>query len=188
MDAPALPGAAVTLWVAQLALAAPSYATEPPQEVVALESAPRQHCTPCLTPAVLGWRSLRASEHMDALVDAACPRNPTEVLVDQGGTYSIVVIEELSPWKDWWISSSFDTGWTGVARIIEPLVRKRAVHPGAPMLALLASLDESPAFLVGAGTTFSASSDGRLFLFANDWPSAYANNSGCLRVRVKREH
>lgn len=187
MNARALNGVAAMLWVAQLAVAVPSYATEQTRQVVETVTTPLQGCTSCPTSDALCWRSLRAGEYRDTLVDAASPRNPTGVLVDAGATYSIRVVEELAPWKDWWIASSFETGWTGVARIVERLARKRAVHPGVPMFVLLARVDESPAFLVGAGTMFSGSADGRLFLFANDWPHAYANNSGCLRVKVQLE-
>jgi hypothetical protein len=187
MNARAVNCVAAMLSVALLAVAVPSYATDQAQQVVETVTGPLRDCTSCPTSDAVCWRSLRAGEFRDVLVDAAHPCNPTGVLVDAGATYLIRVVEELAPWKDWWIDSSFEKGWTGVARIVERLARKRAVHPGLPMFVLLAGVDESPAFLVGAGTTFSGSADGRLFFFANDWPHAYANNSGCLRVKVQRE-
>lgn len=132
------------------------------------------------------WETLQPGQAIHATVDAVCRRNPTGALLVSGATYEITVGNTLEPWKDAWVGASPDTGWSGIARFVEPLVRLGAVHRDAPMYSLLGQVESETAFHVGIRRELKSSADGQLYLLANDWPSAYTNNEGCLRVRIAR--
>lgn len=134
------------------------------------------------------WERLQPGQAIQTTVDAMCRRNPTGALLAAGAKYEITVTNRLEPWKDAWVEASPDTGWSGLARFVEPLARLGAVHRDAPMYSLLGQVESGTKFHVGTRREMESAADGRLYLLANDWPSAYTNNGGCLQVRVARAH
>jgi hypothetical protein len=121
-------------------------------------------------------------------IDARELWNPTECVLQSGGGYRIEVTEQLEEWRDWMIGASPQEGWLGSARVIEPLVRPFARAPRLPMYALVGAIDRDPAtfFLAISIGSWQAVKDGPLECFANDWPGAYGNNRGRLRVTLYR--
>lgn len=123
----------------------------------------------------------------DFFVDARNPCNQSGVLVEEGHRY-IVKVEMLEPWVDWFIKSSPERGWQGLARSIEPFARRHARTRQFPMYALVGAIDddESTFFLLPSNEHWLAPKAGQLTCFANDYPHKYHNNRGRHIVSLRR--
>ena len=132
------------------------------------------------------WVPLQPGQAIQTTVDAVCRRNPTGALLEVGAEYEIQVTAMPEPWKDAWVEASPATGWSGMAGLVEPLARLGAVFSDAPVYALLGQVELGTVFHVGMQRKMKSAADGRLYLFANDWPIAYTNNRGCLQLRIAR--
>lgn len=86
-------------------------------------------------------------------------------------------------WTDWTTPSGPDGYDRPIMSIAKPLRRLRK----APWFALCGALDRrgDKAFLIGAEAQIIAPRDGRLFVFANDVPGFYFNNSGSIDLTVE---
>lgn len=122
-------------------------------------------------------------------VDAQCRWNRTGVLLRPGERYdlSAVIVE---PWVDSRPpEADLRTGWRGFpGAILGPIASSLARYRWAPMYALIGAEGQNPGsfFIAGGKGSHTAKSENELLLFANDWPSRYGNNSGCLELTIRR--
>jgi hypothetical protein len=130
----------------------------------------------------------------ERLLPELCPGErffPSGLLVTPGATYRITA---EGRWKDWWIPAGPNGWW------FPPLQANNRI-PGARMFVLSGSVGMTlvHAFVIGERMTWTAPSvlssgaDRQLYLFPNDWESAYDNNrvlspscGGPMRVSIHR--
>lgn len=126
---------------------------------------------------------LEVGETVTLTVSAAPKWNWTGLRLVAGHTYQMSV-DGSDNWNDWTVITNAD-GYD--AQNLEPFEPYRRV-PDANWFALIGSvglsLDE--AFLIGTGTTYTPSSTGLMFPFANDLPIMYWNNEGDVSLVVTR--
>lgn len=135
---------------------------------------------------------LEPGDSREVEVDPALPYVPTGLLVVTGERY---VFAAGGRWKDGWLPACGPDGWRG------GFLERWNRLPRQPFFLLCGTLDEGDgrAFGIGRGREWTVpagpagGAEARLFLFANDWPSRYANNhalpaarGGPLRVRIGR--
>jgi hypothetical protein len=123
-------------------------------------------------------------------VDARCEWNPTGVILERGARYRLKVTQVVEPWADGrQRASDLRTGWPGMYATGGRVIQRWARAPDFPMYALVGAQGNESRhfFLVGPETELTAVYGEELLFFANDWPSRYHNNHGCLDVEVRRE-
>jgi hypothetical protein len=83
-----------------------------------------------------------------------------------------------------WCDSSIQTDADGFDRWYLWLFRSRRRSPSERWFRLIGMVDREVPITLGASGTFQAPASGRLYCFANDWPSKRGNNRGsvCLYI------
>lgn len=126
---------------------------------------------------------LEVGETITLTIQSAPKWNWTGLRLVAGHTYQMSV-DANDTWDDWTVITNAD-GYD--AQNLEPFEPYRRV-PDANWFALIGtvglSLDE--AFLIGTGTTYTPTSTGLMFPFANDLPIMYWNNEGDVSLVVTR--
>ena len=93
-------------------------------------------------------------------------------------------IYKISAWGSWTVNAE-SCGWSGPdggsGPCSAPLSAPQAV--AASYSALVAKIDDGPAFLVGKGIDFTADKSGILYFRVNDAPGGFHNNEGTVTVR-----
>ncbi len=115
-------------------------------------------------------------------VKARCRWNDTRLDVVEGQT---IKFETSGRWKDWTIECDAD----GYERsYLKPFARWRRA-PGAPWFALIGAIGRnlSHTFVIGQRNSLAMPATGRLFVFANDVPWAYFNNSGLIDLSIEAQ-
>lgn len=141
-------------------------------------------------PTAVGKR-LGVDESATFPVRAADKYNWAGLRLQGGATYRFDVPDKQK-WQDATISCGAD-GWTSKQLpwykdgVIKHLEDERRL-PAANWFELVGALDdeETDLFRIGTGCEFTAPREADLFTFANDLKSRYGNNTGELRVVVKR--
>jgi hypothetical protein len=114
-----------------------------------------------------------------ASVDSAAAWNDTGFDVIAGQTYRYTA---EGTWCDWFIQTDAD----GFERwYMAPLRSGRRVKD-APWFRLIGAVDRGAPVVLGKRGEFVAPASGRLYCFANDWPSARGNNKGRVCLRLSR--
>ena len=132
----------------------------------------------------MALRKLEKGESVTAVVRAADYWNPTGIEV---GYLEAYAVEAEGEWDDWGRRSDADGQ---VGNLLQELFQAAKRCPDAQWLQLIGSVGASDERLVPLGTfarwTSRALESGELFLFANDAPGFYWNNSGELKVTITR--
>ena len=152
----------------------------------------------CSAPQVCVRQPVRLSESTQQVT--VCSRtlwNQTGIQVRRGHTY------RLTPsgcWTDWFVPSNASGPKSRLVSCAMLLMRPGLRLPPwrdlkANFFSLVVCIQEGEsipqrlpedAFLVGKkGLTWTASKDGQLLAFANDWKIAYGNNKGSLTLEVE---
>lgn len=107
------------------------------------------------------------------------------IRVEKGLVYTVKITSTETPWKD----ASYDAGPEGILKKPSSMMsifgsQKRL--PSAQYFHLLGSIGKasSKPFLVKDGIPFTAHETGELFLFVNDVPGFYGNNTGKSELRI----
>jgi hypothetical protein len=133
---------------------------------------------------------LHPGECQQFKVDSSNPWNISQISVRIGEEYRISVSEVISPWKDGWVGSTPEEGWTGLGKYLGFIVKFWARNPDLPMYALVCSEDgtENSAWAVGMGVLRRINVNrGFIACFANDWSGRYSNNHGSAIVKICRQ-
>jgi hypothetical protein len=133
---------------------------------------------------------LRPGECQQFEVDSTNPWNVSQISVRKGEDYRISVAEVIPPWKDDWVGSTPEEGWSGLGKYLGFIVKFWARSPGLPMYALVCSEDgtEKSAWAIGMGVLRKIRVDsGSIACFANDWSGRYSNNHGSAIIKICRE-
>lgn len=116
--------------------------------------------------------------------------NPTGVLVTHGEVYDFCADGE---WTDLFVRTTPDGVTTSeapwLARPVYRLFEGKRRAPHERWFALLGAVghDDSSAFLIGRRrNAWVAAATGELQCFANDYPHAYWNNRGTVRLTIVR--
>ena len=151
---------------------------------------------------------LAVGEDADVIVFAERQRNDTNILMQANGQYELSVAE-TQHWRDGDLPPCGPCGWhvnddklkpffRGLDRLKLPLIRlasDRRVAPDADWFELIGTLrhDHGEDLVrIRQHTTYTAPSDGRFLVLANDVASridlfdAYGNNEGWLVLNVRR--
>jgi hypothetical protein len=119
-------------------------------------------------------------------IDAATRWNYTGYPLRKGLTYRFVVPPGQT-WRDWYVISGPDGYSRWYLAPFIPLLRVTSTVNGRPrFFTLIGAVGPSveDAFIIGNGTTHTATADGELVCFANDVPWAYSNNRGAILFSV----
>ena len=119
-------------------------------------------------------------------VDAATRWNYTGYLLRKEVTYRFLVPPGQT-WRDWYGTSGPEGYSRWYLAPLSPLLRVTTAANGRPkFFTLIGTLGSSveDAFIIGSGTTHTATGDGELVCFANDVPWAYSNNRGTISFTV----
>ncbi len=120
--------------------------------------------------------------------------NDSRVCLVAGAHYTFHV-DACSTWKDLQIVTDAN-GWTaeqapfGTRRLVRRMEWRRR-FPTANWFELVGTIGQNECnhFRIGCGDTgkkYSPTVSGPFYAFANDLPSKYRNNSGSIRVTIKR--
>jgi hypothetical protein len=109
--------------------------------------------------------------------------NHTGVAVTAGEVYEFAVVAG-SVWKD----ASHEVSASGYELPRLAMFRPFRRHKEAPWFELIGGIGESEAatFRIGERNTVTMNSTGELVLYANDAGFMYWNNSGSIKVNVRR--
>lgn len=120
-------------------------------------------------------------------IDPKLPCIRTGLRVQHEAWYT-TTIEVIEAWKDWFVPASPSTGWLGIYRVLEPLIRRGARTTHYPMYSLVGGIDNDDAtlFMLATSVPWQPSRDGELTCFANDYVSGYCNNRGRLNLSITR--
>jgi hypothetical protein len=149
----------------------------------------------CVVPPARKLGTLTLGDPIPVVVDAKCKWNRTGILLEQHAVYAVTSKErEEDRWVDKRQESDLTKGWKGAFwGFVASLLQSGARAPELPLYSLVAAQGETKGIfsVVGhQGTVFSKVVDGdpptELLFFANDWPSKYHNNHGCVDVTVRR--
>ena len=148
--------------------------------------------------ARLNWQTLDVGEQTMVAVESELPFNYTGIMMTEGESYQITAIEG----DIWWDKSikCDANGWNrkqlryGIKRALiasfaaQKRLPKDEQGNNVDWFVLCATIgnEDSYAKAIGKAGTFEALKSGELTLFANDMPSKYGNNSGEIRVTIKR--
>ncbi len=129
-------------------------------------------------PAKVGASSLGKSTTFEVQAQA-------EQWLDSGVQVVPGQIYQISAWGSWTVEAE-SCGWSGPdggsGPCSAPLSAPQAV--AASYSALVAKIDDGPAFLVGKGIDFTADRSGILYFRVNDAPGGFHNNEGTVTVRT----
>lgn len=141
-------------------------------------------------------KQLSVGDSRTVVVDPTQKYSPTTVWVGPGEHYGF---QASGKWRDGWLPACNADGWSGFYSIVGVFARLVSRVPAAQMFQLCACLDqnEQRSFAIGSAREWRAPQDlesaQELFLFANDWPTAYDNNialppeeGGPLKVTITR--
>jgi hypothetical protein len=129
-------------------------------------------------------RYLHVGQSTTCLVSAQRLCNNTLLLVRAGENYRFKV-NPPNNWSDWGKPSSAD-GY-GSTFFQKPWEHGRVI-PSANWFALCGEISQNDRFVIGSGPhDYLCRSTGPLFLFANDHPLFYWNNSGQISVSIMRK-
>jgi uncharacterized protein (DUF2235 family) len=131
----------------------------------------------------LAPRHLNAEDTMDLAVHARAKWNATPIWVSKGERYRVAA-------SGVWHDASIPCGPAGYEssslgfRLVAPFRRARKAN----WFALIGTINQTEAtsFVIGDGVEIGVPRDGLLYCFANDLPFMYFNNSGTIRMIVKR--
>ena len=130
-----------------------------------------------VSPAKVGASSIGESATFDVQAQA-------EQWLDSGVQVVPGQIYKISAWGSWTVNAE-SCGWSGPdggsGPCSAPLSAPQAV--AASYSALVAKIDDGPAFLVGKGIDFTADRNGTLYFRVNDAPGGFHNNEGTVTVR-----
>lgn len=142
----------------------------------------------CIQSAPLSAKALSVSGEKKARIDAQCRWNRSGVLLQPGASYELKVTAMIEAWRDKTVDADVATGWTGSLSWLGAIAQRWARDTSAPMYALVGAQGQRPETFVAVGKSYRlrASTADELLLFANDWPSRYQNNHGCLELTIKR--
>ena len=175
------------------AFAAPAAAAqEVPQAYVESCARVDQPARSCIEEPAAAPAGLDVGASARSWVDAQCRWNRTGVLTQMNALYEVEVIAQTEAWFDDELESDLATGWIGrIARLVGFFARGFARDVHSPMYALIAAQGKegNDYTLVGSrgAVTGTREQPAELLLFANDWPSKYQNNHGCLKVQITRK-
>ena len=127
---------------------------------------------------------LKVGDTVELGIFALLPWNDTALKILKGETYTLTADGK---WYDATIKSDAN-GYTSDLPQLRLLARfRRSPKQNWFMLMGALSMDDRKAFPIGAGpTTWTATEDGKLYCFANDLRRFYFNNSGLVKLSVKR--
>ena len=138
------------------------------------------------------WHMLEESESIELLVYSAEMFNHTGVLVEKDEIYEITADEE-DTWSDasitcsanGWNTSDVSLGWK---ELPIKLARRMRRVKDADWFTLCATTGRNDKYAKALGSqgSYTVPKDGELTLFANDLKSKMDNNSGYIKVTVKR--
>lgn len=125
--------------------------------------------------------ALAVGERTTATIHARIKWNLTGILLEAGATYELAA---TSSWRDWYRIAG-PGGYDSAAQSLFESMRR---FKEADWFALIGALDkdDSTAFVIGDGCSYSPSRDGQLCCYANDIYSMYWNNSGSVVLTVTR--
>jgi hypothetical protein len=114
------------------------------------------------------------------VIDSRFKWNDTKVDVVGGLSYSY---KANGTWKDWTIECDAN----GYSRFYLDLFSFLKRTPSARWFQLVASVDKQPThtIVLGISGRFVAPTTGRLWVYANDAPFAYGNNTGSIDLIIK---
>jgi hypothetical protein len=146
------------------------------------------------SPSPTSGSPLQPGESAAFTVDSKNKLNRAGVGLERGGVYEFTIGAEQR-WKDrefvcdadGWRSEDLDWPKRLLVKVFE---RWRRV-PKADWFVLIGTIGEQDdlSFVIGTGGPnrhHTAQVTGELYCYANDLPSMYGNNSGCLKVAVTR--
>lgn len=142
----------------------------------------------CIQSAPVPAAALSVGGEKKARIDAQCRWNRSGVLLQPGASYDLKVTATIEAWRDKTTDADVATGWTGSVSWLGTVAQWWARDASAPMYALVGAHGRRPEtfFLAGKNYRLRALMVDELLLFANDWPSHYQNNHGCLELTIKR--
>lgn len=146
----------------------------------------------CIRTPVATASPLAIGQKTTARVDAQCWWNRTGILLEPTGVYDVEVTAKIEAWRDAEMAEAdVRTGWTGgVASFVGFFAKLLARDIHSPMYSLVGARGKNPKdfVLIGerASVTGAHAEPVELLVFANDWPSKYKNNHGCLELTVTR--
>jgi hypothetical protein len=105
--------------------------------------------------------------------------------LDPANHYRLTVLSTSVPWSDGGVPATPESGWTGWRSTLAPAVKQLAVCPRARMYQAVCAPSGAADHCNGAdGATFQPDRIGAAQCFVNDWAGHYANNAGCVAVRL----
>ncbi|MGK6351570.1 hypothetical protein [Parapedobacter sp. DT-150] len=122
---------------------------------------------------------LSVNQSMLIRVDAKQPWNPTGLVVITEETYEFV---SKGRWKEFVIK----TDAAGHSSFFKRPFNRYKRYRQAKWLSLIGSIDKTHDFEIGKSKVITMPFTGVLYLFANDIPNWYFNNSGKISLLIKR--
>lgn len=143
--------------------------------------------------ADINWERLGLNQSAVRIVESDRFYNYTGIIVEENEIYDISVFKG-DKWHDGEEISCNGDGWNcdkeslGLLEVPIRLMKWRRRVQDADWFTLCATVDsdDSLAMAIGQQGKYKTKNDGELLLFANDLKSKYGNNSGSLRVTIKR--
>ncbi len=143
--------------------------------------------------ADINWERLDQNESVERVIESDRFYNYTGIIVEPDETYDISVFkddqwhdgEEISCNGDGWNCDNVSLSWR---ELPIRMMKKRRRVPDSDWFTLCATVDSDDSFAkaIGQQGRYKTENTGELQLFANDLRSKYGNNSGSLRVTIKR--
>ena len=151
------------------------------------------HCDSHIHCANVNWQSLDLNQEVERIIESDRFYNFTGIIVEPGEVYDISVFKG-DEWHDGKAISCDGDGWNcdteslGWRELPIRMAKKLRRVPDADWFTLCATVDSKDelAKSVGQQGKYEATDVGELQFFANDLKSKYGNNSGSLRIRIKR--
>ncbi len=143
--------------------------------------------------ADINWERLEVNQSFERVIESDRFYNYTAIIVEPDETYDISVFKD-DQWHDGETISCNGDGWNcddeslGWRELPIRMMKKRRRVPDADWFTLCATVDsdDSLAKAIGQQGRYKTQNTGELQLFANDLRSKYGNNSGSLRITIKR--
>jgi hypothetical protein len=146
----------------------------------------------CIQAPVPTASPLTIGQKATSRVDALCWWNRTGILLEQSAVYDVKVTATIESWRDAEMAEAdLKTGWNGgIASFIGFFAKLLARDIHSPMYSLVGARGKSSEdfVLIGERTSVTGThaEPVEMLVFANDWPSKYKNNHGCLELTITR--
>lgn len=143
--------------------------------------------------ADVNWNQLKLNDSIERVIEADLFYNHTGIIVEGDETYKISVFDG-DQWHDGKDISCDGNGWNcddlnlGMVEFPIRMMKKLRRVPDADWFTLCATVNSNDdhAQSVAQNGEYKTRINGELLFFANDLKSKYGNNSGSLRITIKR--